>query len=116
MRLIHVDTLELEEFLGPSYPRYAILSHTWSLEEISFQLFSNPAVRSCKMAGCKKILGCAEMAKLAHFKYCWVDTCCIDKLSSAELSEATNSMYDWYSNFMFCIIYLSDIDFAVLAL
>lgn len=26
--------------------------------------------------------------------YVWVDTCCIDKSSSAELSEAINSMYD----------------------
>jgi hypothetical protein len=29
--------------------------------------------------------------------YIWVDTVCIDKTSSVELSEAVNSMYRWYS-------------------
>ncbi|KAL5905981.1 hypothetical protein ACKVV1_010394 [Pyricularia oryzae] len=28
--------------------------------------------------------------------YVWVDICCIDKTSSAELSEAINSMFRWY--------------------
>lgn len=34
----------------------------------------------------------------------------IDKRSSAELSEAVNSMYRWYSNAKACIVYLSDVD------
>lgn len=37
MRLINLETLALEEFFGDSIPRYAILSHTWEAEEISFQ-------------------------------------------------------------------------------
>jgi hypothetical protein len=37
-----------------------------------------------------------------------VDTCCIDKTSSAELSEAINSMYTWYKNAIVCYAYLSD--------
>ena len=38
----------------------------------------------------------------------WVDTCCIDKTSSAELSEAINSMYSWYADAQICYVYLSD--------
>jgi hypothetical protein len=28
----------------------------------------------------------------------WIDSCCIDKTSSSELSEAINSMFNWYRN------------------
>lgn len=38
-----------------------------------------------------------------------MDICCIDKSSSAELSEAINSMYQWYRQAEFCIAYLADI-------
>ena len=35
--------------------------------------------------------------------------CCIDKKSSAELSEAINSMYKWYGDSDTCIVYLDDV-------
>ena len=43
-------------------------------------------------------------------EYVWNDTCCIDKKSSAELSEAINSMFRWYANSVICYAYLSDIE------
>jgi hypothetical protein len=110
MRLIDIETLKLEEFAGPHYPKYAILSHTWGAQEISFQQFNKPTHESRQMAGYKKILGCVEVTRSKIFRYCWVDTCCIDKSSSAELSEAINSMFDWYNKSKLCIIYLSDVD------
>jgi hypothetical protein len=42
-------------------------------------------------------------------EWAWVDTCCIDKKSSAELSEAINSMYAWYAEAAACYAYLSDV-------
>lgn len=39
----------------------------------------------------------------------WIDSCCIDKSSSAELSEAINSMFKWYQRAHVCYIYLSDV-------
>lgn len=42
-------------------------------------------------------------------QWAWIDTCCIDKRSSSELSEAINSMYQWYANACCCIAYLSDV-------
>ena len=33
MRLLNVDTRELEEFFGNEIPRYAILSHTWEKQK-----------------------------------------------------------------------------------
>ncbi|KAI0772436.1 hypothetical protein BD413DRAFT_545420 [Trametes elegans] len=42
-------------------------------------------------------------------EWIWIDTCCIDKASSAELSEAINSMFAWYRDAQVCIVYLADV-------
>jgi hypothetical protein len=42
-------------------------------------------------------------------EYAWIDTCCIDKTNAVELSEAINSMFQWYSNASICYTYLSDV-------
>ena len=39
----------------------------------------------------------------------WIDTCCIDKSNSAELSEAINSMFTWYKNAQISYAYLADV-------
>ncbi|KAI0141967.1 heterokaryon incompatibility protein-domain-containing protein [Pestalotiopsis sp. NC0098] len=60
--------------------------------------------------GMTKILRCAERALSDGYEYIWVDTCCIDKTSSAELQEAINSMFKWYEKAGVCYAYLSDVD------
>jgi len=109
MRLLNVQTLKVEEFMDEkSCPTYAALSHTWAPEgEVSFQQISTPAAKA--MAGYAKIRKCCEVASQGGFKYVWIDTCCIDKTSSAELSEAINSMYRWYKGARICYAYLSDV-------
>ncbi|KAL3423551.1 hypothetical protein PVAG01_05298 [Phlyctema vagabunda] len=37
-----------------------------------------------------------------------MDSCCIDKTSSAELSESINSMFDWYRDAVVCYVYPSE--------
>jgi ankyrin repeat protein len=59
--------------------------------------------------GYKKIRFCEEQANLDDLQYFWIDTCCIDKRSSAELSEAINSMYRWYRDANVCYAYLADV-------
>ena len=108
MRLLNVNSLELEEFIGDSAPKYAILSHTWTTEEVTFQDWTNRATRQ-KKKGYSKILGACRQARVDLLQYIWVDTNCIDKSSSAELSEAINSMYPWYSNSAICYGYLVDV-------
>src|SRR5436305_1886774 len=61
-----------------------------------------------RMAGYTKITRCCSQALQEGFDYVWVDTCCIDKTSSSELSEAINSMYQWYQNAQVCYAYLAD--------
>lgn len=62
------------------------------------------------MAGYSKITGCCRQARLDGYEYAWVDSCCIDKSSSAELSEAINSMFKWYLDAEVCYAYLSDVE------
>jgi hypothetical protein len=107
MRLLDTTTLELREFYLADTPPYVILSHTWSDGEVIFQEMSSP-IRNLKK-GFDKISRTCEIARGDGLKYAWVDTCCIDKSSSAELSEAINSMYQWYSEAEFCYVYLEDL-------
>lgn len=107
MRLLNVNTLDLKEFFGDDIPSYAILSHTWGKAEVSFQDLIAGTHRS--KAGWNKILGCCKQALQDKLYYVWVDTCCIDKTSSAELQEAINSMFRWYKKSKMCYAYLEDI-------
>ncbi len=100
---------------GRDPPPYAILSHRWRPDEVSF--------RDCTLGqditarddtkykfGYRKLLGVCTKALEDGIEYVWVDTCCIDQSSSAELSEALNSMYRWYEASQRCYAYLDDYD------
>lgn len=107
--MVNTSTLQLEFFEGLNVPPYAILSHTWEKEELTFQQMNSPDLATKSRHGYTKIQGFCQIVKSSYnLDYGWVDTCCIDKQSSAELSEAINSMYGWYQNAEICIIYLND--------
>lgn len=106
MRLINATTMKLESFLDDSTrPKYGILSHTWDAKEVTFQDIQQPDYKVTSI----KILGCCAQALKDGLEWVWVDSCCIDKSSSAELSEAINSMFNWYRASDRCYIYLSDV-------
>ncbi|KAH8198863.1 hypothetical protein TruAng_006971 [Truncatella angustata] len=107
MRLLNTATFEVEEFVDGGIPDYAILSHTWGREEVSLQDMQDLA-RARQKHGFKKVEQSAGVAVNNGYEYIWVDTCCIDKTSSAELSEAINSMYRWYKESEICYAYLED--------
>lgn len=86
---------------------YAIVSHCWLQEEVTFQDISRSNVN--EMKGYAKLSSACETARDLGFEYLWMDTCCIDKSSSSELSESINSMFTWYKRASLCIVYLSDI-------
>jgi len=108
MRLINAQTLKLGLFPDPVAEPYAILSHTWTDEEVSFQDMQDLQIARTK-TGFMKIETSCRMALENDLQYVWVDTCCIDKTSSAELSEAINSMFAWYKNAIVCFAFLSDL-------
>jgi hypothetical protein len=114
MRLINVDSYRVEEFPSNGAPPYAILSHTWGNEEVTLKDLEAGEWkhRQDKREGYEKITGCCAAAAAEGFGYAWIDTCCIDKTSSAELSEAINSMFRWYHESAICYAYLRDVDCA----
>lgn len=112
MRLLRAGDsgeLSLVEYTGKDTPRYAILSHTWGADsdEITFKDIAEGGGKS--KLGYRKLSFCAKQAASDGLQLFWVDTCCIDKSSSAELQEAINSMYQWYQNAYRCYVYLSDV-------
>ncbi|KAI6101089.1 heterokaryon incompatibility protein-domain-containing protein, partial [Pisolithus croceorrhizus] len=97
--------------------KYAILSHRW---EDGSEVTYKEMIGLMKMderkknevrerSGYQKIIKCCEQAMKDDFEWLWIDTCCIDKRSSAELSEAINSMYQWYQDAQVCYAYLNDV-------
>ncbi|KAK0631537.1 heterokaryon incompatibility protein-domain-containing protein [Immersiella caudata] len=113
MRLLNTKNVpELKEFIGDdsSFPPYAILSHTWEDEqEVTFEVLGDPLLRELKR-GFRKIQKTCSLAAQDGYDWAWVDTCCIDKKASAELSEAINSMFRWYQNAAVCYVYLADLE------
>jgi len=106
MRLLHTTKLEIQTFLG-AVPPYAILSHTWGEGEVTFQDFTSE--ERTKRKGWPKVDHCCRLAARDGWSWVWIDTCCIDKSDSSELSEAINSMFRWYEEAQTCYAYLEDV-------
>lgn len=112
MRLLQRNSdgkYSLEEFIGETTPRYAILSHTWGADHDEVTLADLEKDTGTPKAGYRKFQFCADQAAKHGLRYFWVDTCCIDKSSSAELTEAINSMFAWYRDATRCYVYLPDV-------
>ena len=112
MRLLRTDTengIRLESFDDPTrIPRYAILSHRWRDNEVLYMDIISPGPNEGERFS--KLLGACAVALKNGFKYVWIDTCCIDQKSSAELSESINSMFMWYKESAVCFAYLYDVE------
>ena len=119
MWLLSTDRAELQSFHAPEdVPGgYAILSHVWEEEEQTFQK-TQALLAQCNKPGetksprdlaSPKVRHCCIIAESYGYKWIWDDTCCIDKESSAELSEAINSMFRYYSLASICFAYLFDV-------
>ena len=116
MWLLHSRELRLEAFFDAAIPGYAILSHRWGDNEVSFQELqaaiegtANDLVVDFVDVRFLKIQKTRELARVQSIDWVWIDTCCIDKKSSAELSEAINSMFIWYKNSKVCYVYMVDV-------
>ncbi|TGJ81604.1 hypothetical protein E0Z10_g7143 [Xylaria hypoxylon] len=111
MWLLNSCTWEMKEFISHKQaPPYAILSHTWGDEEVSFREWQYEPLKFVGgKEGFNKIKLCCQQAATDGLEWVWVDTCCIDKSSSAELTEAINSMFRWYQNAAVCYTHLYDV-------
>ncbi|KAI3327867.1 heterokaryon incompatibility protein-domain-containing protein [Xylariaceae sp. AK1471] len=118
MRLINTLTLDVQDFFGSSIPEFAILSHTWGSEEVTYQQWiarNNSKGSLAHKNSYQKIKGAYQQAYEDGLHWLWIDTICIDKTSSAELTEAINSMFKWYMDSKICYAYLADVAAADLS-
>jgi hypothetical protein len=119
MRLLNATTLKLHEFFGSDIPSYFILSHRWEGAEITYQDVRDGT--NTESAGWTKVRNACAFTRdrevkerrrrglISEVAYIWIDTCCIDKSSSSELTEAINSMFSWYKHAYECLVYLKDV-------
>ncbi len=123
MWVLSTDRAELHFFASPEDIKdgYAALSHTWkpdhedgdkeqSFQEVQDIIKRHKSDKNPRDFVSEKIRRCCELAESHNCKWVWIDTCCIDKTSSAELSEAINSMFRYYALARVCYGYLRDVD------
>ncbi|KAI0427891.1 heterokaryon incompatibility protein-domain-containing protein [Xylaria sp. FL1042] len=111
MRLINAHTRQIREFVSSDdIEHFAILSHTWGPDEVTLQDWQNLSTAELELkGGYRKVDYCCKQAVKDGYDWVWLDTCCIDKTSSAELSEAINSMFRWYQDAAICYAHLEDV-------
>jgi Heterokaryon incompatibility protein (HET) len=121
MRFIETSTLNLVSKRDDEIPSYAILSHTWSRDEEEVTLQEMREILTSRgpdgqftdvkaqRLGFTKIRDASRVAREDGHEFIWIDTCCIDKTSSAELSEAINSMFRRYWGSAICYTFLVDV-------
>ncbi|OJT09992.1 Vegetative incompatibility protein HET-E-1 [Trametes pubescens] len=131
-RFLDTSTGKFIWIADPSTVIYAILSHTWRTDDEGGEqtyddvrklwkrvengqwvweqvFYSRPTSILTHPDLSDKIKGFCRAAREAGYKLAWIDTCCIDKSSSAELAEAINSMFDLYRLADRCYVYLADV-------
>ncbi|KAJ8503100.1 hypothetical protein ONZ45_g11154 [Pleurotus djamor] len=87
--------------------RYAVLSHQWHSDELSFSDSNDWEAARCKKGYEKLAFLCRISPRDYQCRYVWIDTLCINKESSSELEESIQSMYTWYKNAHVCVVYLT---------
>lgn len=125
MRLLNIHTFELAEFGDSSIPPYYIASHKWTTDETTYKDVKKQ--RNTGSPGYKKIRDYCSFLQRTNVpstrsmdalgikrdcEWLWIDTSCIDKKSSAELTESINSMFKYYAKSEVCYAYLQDVGTA----
>ncbi|KAF8194106.1 hypothetical protein BJ912DRAFT_190096 [Pholiota molesta] len=104
--------------LSQRYAGFAILSHTWLLPstnetEVMYDDRLDGTtwkeIQDANGQGYQKLFHfCETAAKEHNISFFWMDTVCIDKKNTSELSESIRSMYRWYAESSLCIAYLGN--------
>jgi hypothetical protein len=124
MRLLHVDfdpeqkghvQISLCDHMETENQdlRYAIFSHSWQKDEVLFADVAEPdralSEATKNKSGFVKLETCCRIALDHGLHYVWSDTCCVDRNSSADVSESVNALFRYYSEAEICIVYLDDV-------
>ncbi|KAJ4355620.1 uncharacterized protein N0V89_003640 [Didymosphaeria variabile] len=63
-----------------------------------------------RTAAFDKLLQAIKLASDEGATHIWIDSCCINRDNSSELTEALNSMYRYYEEATKCLVYLHDFE------
>lgn len=107
MLLLDTTNLQLCEFRG-NPPPYATFSATWNGEDVWHEDLQNPQVATQKPGLHTLQRACTE-CQSRELKWLWTDAVCIDRRSSAAISESLNSLAAIYRASTLCIVYLHDV-------
>lgn len=79
MRLLNVETYELKDIIE-NVP-YAILSHRWYKEEITFEALNGAQLKNTEEQSIQadEIRSTCARAKDDGLDWVWIDSCCINK-------------------------------------
>ncbi|KAG2158177.1 uncharacterized protein EDB93DRAFT_1325352 [Suillus bovinus] len=93
-----------------TYFQYVMLSHRWEDEEPLLQDIQGEDIYELDpVGGTKKLQFFCKTARDLGCNWAWSDTCCIDKNTDVELQASVKSMFAWYRNSAFTVVYLSDV-------
>jgi hypothetical protein len=93
-----------------TYFRCVMLSHRWEEKEPLLNDIQNKVVYELEaVGGIVKLQSFCRIAREAHYRWAWVDTCCINKNNNTEVQKSLNSMFVWYRHSALTIVYLSDV-------
>ncbi|KAG2091495.1 uncharacterized protein F5147DRAFT_439431 [Suillus discolor] len=107
----HTD-LQMERIaeVVATYFRCVMLSHRWEEKEPQLEDLQDKVVYELEaVGGIVKLQSFCRIAREAHYRWAWMDTCCIDKNNNTELQNSLNSMFIWYRHSALTIVYLSDV-------
>jgi hypothetical protein len=111
MRLLkcHSDgEFRLHDFHGSEIPPYAIVSHLRNEDDITFEDVGK--VTDITKPGWQKLNFYNALITEHQLDYFWIDSCCVDRSSEAELTEMINSLFNWFQNARYCFAHLSDVE------
>lgn len=106
------STLDQQQFIAKvvrDFFAYVMLSHRWEDDELAFKDVKAEGVYALPAARFHKVRSFCRQAGMCGFDWAWIDTCCIDQTSSAEVQKSISSMFSWYHGSALTIIYLSDV-------
>ncbi|KAG6368796.1 hypothetical protein INS49_003010 [Diaporthe citri] len=107
MRFLNTENFKIHHSTGPP-PSYSVFCHAHGCDDIGFEDFSNPEMLPHK-AGFHRLWQACNRARNHGSKWLWSDAVCIDRGSSAALTEAFNSLARIYQECTFSLIYLEDL-------
>ena len=104
-----IDRAQIRQSVA-KYFKWAMFSHTWEGKEPTLRdvnLVDSVWKLDDSLLNVKLRQFCTTASK--DYRWAWSDTCCIDKETSAILSQSLIAMYTWYEKASETVVYLADV-------